>query len=271
MFKLLVILPFVASLAGTAVAAPIGTDFSLVARKASKLAAATGPTPCTDTDQSAAAFGGGEDPDENLPQCSDVTNPFSCTNIQAVATAFNLPLCSEAGTAAGNAAVAAASASAASKASAAAAAAATAPPTPCTDTDQSAAAFGGDGEDPDVNLPQCGDVANPFSCTNIQAVATDFNLPLCSEAGTAAGTAAVAAASASAASKASAAAAAAATAAPTPCTDTDQSAAAFGGDGEDPDVNLPQCSDVANPFSCTNIQAVATDFKLPLCSEAGAA
>ncbi|KAJ6503886.1 hypothetical protein C8R45DRAFT_1091653 [Mycena sanguinolenta] len=105
-FKLLAILPFVvASLLGTAVAAPIGADVSLMARKGHHKAAApaagsqadaasSGATPCTNTDQSAAGFGGGDDPDANLPLCSTVANPFSCTNIQAVATDFNLPLAS---------------------------------------------------------------------------------------------------------------------------------------------------------------------------------
>ncbi|KAF7343866.1 hypothetical protein MSAN_01967900 [Mycena sanguinolenta] len=189
-FTLLAISPFVvASLLGTAAAAPVGADLSIMARKGhhtaavpaagSQVAAASSgtPTPCTNTDQSAAAFGGGDDPDENLPLCSTVANPFSCTNIQAVATDFNLPLCSQAGEASSTAIAASAPAPAAPPA------AANGSPIPCTNTDQSAAAFGG-GEDPDENLPLCSTVANPFSCTNIQAVATDFNLPLCSEAGT---------------------------------------------------------------------------------------
>ncbi|KAJ7513151.1 hypothetical protein B0H11DRAFT_18287 [Mycena galericulata] len=269
-FKHLAILPFVASLAGIAIAAPIDANLSLAARKHSQVAAAAAPatgtqaaaatggsTPCTDTDQSAAAFGGGPDPDEDLPLCSDVASPFSCTNIQAVATDFNLPLCSTVGSTAATAA--AATASAAPAASTQAAATGT---TPCTDIDQSAAAFGG-GPDPDEDLPQCSDVASPFTCTNIQAVATDFNLPLCSTVGSTAGTAAAAAAAAAPAASTQAAAATGTT----PCTDSDQSAAAFGG-GPDPDEDLPQCSDVASPFSCTNIQAVATDFNLPLCSTA---
>ncbi|KAJ7657593.1 hypothetical protein B0H17DRAFT_1337829 [Mycena rosella] len=189
-FKHLAILPFIASLAGTALAAPIAADFSSVARKfrhpgaaaaatapgTQAAAAATGATPCTNTDQSAAAFGGGNDPDEDLPLCSTVASPFECTNIQAVATDFNLPLCSTVGSTAATAAAAIASAAPAASTQAAAATGAT----PCTNTDQSAAAFGGN--DPDEDLPLCSTAASPFECTNIQAVATDFNLPLCSTA-----------------------------------------------------------------------------------------
>ncbi|KAJ7862353.1 hypothetical protein B0H14DRAFT_2575430 [Mycena olivaceomarginata] len=76
MFKLLVILPFVASLAGTTVAAPIGGDVSLLAQKSrNKAAAAPAATTqatasgnlvaCTNIDQSAAAFSG-DGPDLNL-------------------------------------------------------------------------------------------------------------------------------------------------------------------------------------------------------------
>ncbi|KAJ7657578.1 hypothetical protein B0H17DRAFT_1145816 [Mycena rosella] len=108
-FKHLAILPDVASLAGTVIAAPIAADLSLVAGKfrhqgsaaaapatgTQAAAAVTGGTLCTNTDQSAATFGG-NDPDENLPLCSTVASPFECTNIQAVATDFNLPICSTA-------------------------------------------------------------------------------------------------------------------------------------------------------------------------------
>ncbi|KAJ7737448.1 hypothetical protein DFH07DRAFT_842208 [Mycena maculata] len=260
-FKHLAILSFITSLAGTAIAAPIAPDLSLVAHKFRRqgtaaaapgtgtqaAAASTGGTPCTNFDQSAAAFSG-NDPDEDLPQCSTVADPLPCTNIQAVATDFNVALCSTVNSAPATATTAATQAADSTGS------------TPCTNTDQSAAAFGGN--DPDEDLPLCSTVASPFECTNIQAVATDFNLPLCSTVGSTAATAAAATTSAALAASTQA----AATTGTTPCTNTDQSAAAFS--GNDPDEDLPLCSTVASPFECTNIQAVATAFNLPLCSTA---
>jgi len=254
-FKLLVLLSCLASLAGNSFAAPIASDVSLVARKPT-LASAAAPstvTPCSPTDQEAAAFGGATDADTNLISCSDLSaNGFPCTNIADVATQQNLPLCSTADSPAAIASVAAAAA--------AASASAAAHPTPCSPTDQEAAAFGG-ATDADTDLISCSDLsANGFPCTNIADVATQQNLPLCSTADSPAAIASVAAAAA--------AASASAAAHPTACSPTDQEAAGFGG-ATDADTNLISCSDLsANGFPCTNIADVAAQQNLPLCSTA---
>ncbi|KAK7007515.1 hypothetical protein R3P38DRAFT_3211846 [Favolaschia claudopus] len=140
MFKFLIILPFIVSLAGSAVGAPIDANGLAVRRFRNKgqgqgattnagaqgaavpsaaavpAAAAAAPagaapagaapaagaatsgapagsTECTDTDQSAAGFGG-ESPDGVLPPCRNVDVPFPCTNIQAVQNAFGTSACS---------------------------------------------------------------------------------------------------------------------------------------------------------------------------------
>ncbi|KAJ7866095.1 hypothetical protein B0H14DRAFT_2733581 [Mycena olivaceomarginata] len=144
MFKLLFLLPLVASLTGTVLAAPISADVPPAARQfrhnkgaapagaavpagaaapsgatvpagatgagapagaaapasagAPATAAATNGTPCTNTDQSVASFGG-PSPDEGLPQCSSVAVPFECTNSQTIADAFKAPFCNGAPTA----------------------------------------------------------------------------------------------------------------------------------------------------------------------------
>ncbi|KAF7342468.1 hypothetical protein MVEN_01836300 [Mycena venus] len=280
MFKLLSVLPFVASLAGTVIAAPIGSDISsLLARKNRNQVVAAAPAagaagtlaPCTPIDQSAAAFSG-NGPDLNLQDCRFVDAPdvpFPCTNGQAVADAFNLPFCNTVNTPAATAEIAAAAAS--SSAASAAAAQATGNLVPCTNTDQSAAAFSGN--DPDENLIPCSFVDAPdvpFECTNIDAVTKAFGTPPCNTVNTPAASAAVAAAAAS--SSAASAAAAQATGKTVQCTNADQSAAAFS--GNDPDENLTPCSFVNAPdvpFECTNIPAVTKAFGTPPCSSAPAA
>ncbi|KAJ7722806.1 hypothetical protein B0H16DRAFT_1788458 [Mycena metata] len=171
-FKLLALLSCLVSLAGNSFAAPISSDVSVVARTPTpaSAAAASAITPCSPTDQEAAAFGGATDADTNLISCSDLrANGFPCTNIADVATQQNLPLCSTADSPAAIASVAAAAA--------AASASAAAHPTPAK-----AAAFGG-ATDADTDLISCSDLsANGFPCTNIADVATQQNLPLCSTA-----------------------------------------------------------------------------------------
>ncbi|KAJ6537063.1 hypothetical protein B0H19DRAFT_1270728 [Mycena capillaripes] len=195
MFKLLAILPFVNFLAGTVVAAPVFSDMSLEARKSRKqAAAATGGkiVPCTKvTDFSVADFGGGTSPDEALTLCSLVDAPdvgVECTNIQAVADAFNLPLvslkyCERWSFCSPPAAVPIATGETVPAAVATPAAAATGgkivPVVPSV-TDFSVADFGG-GTSPDEALTLCSLVDAPdvgVECTNIQAVADAFNLPL---------------------------------------------------------------------------------------------
>ncbi|KAJ7207203.1 hypothetical protein GGX14DRAFT_396613 [Mycena pura] len=159
LFKLVALFSVFVSLAGIVVSTPLPVNLTSRRHGHNGSAPAPGSTgnvaaasaapanvvPCTNTDQSAAAFSDPDEPDVNLPTCSDIAPPsvaFPCTNIDAVATAFNVPL--------------------------------------CTNTDQSAAAFS-DPDEPDVNLPSCSDIAPPsvaFPCTNIDAVAAAFNLPL---------------------------------------------------------------------------------------------
>nr|GAT45771.1 predicted protein [Mycena chlorophos] len=265
MFKQSIFIYVAATLLGSAIAAPVPNEAGFIqasARKAS--ASAGGLVACTTTDQSAAAFGNPDEPDVNLPQCSDISPPqipFACTNIQAVANDFGTALCSTINTPSATAQAEAALTSTAP------AVAATGSLVPCTTTDQSAAAFGNPDE-PDVNLPQCSDISPPevpFSCTNIQAVADDFGTALCSTNNTASATSQAIAAAAAATSTATA---SASTGTLTACTTTDQSAAAFGNPDE-PDASLTPCDDLQAdqaPFPCTNIQAVANAFGTALCS-----
>ncbi|KAJ7795812.1 hypothetical protein B0H14DRAFT_3158378 [Mycena olivaceomarginata] len=247
MFKLLAILPLVTFLAGTVVAAPVFSDMhaSPASRAAVAASAAVpqcstltagGPAPppttgktvlCTNTDTSAADFGGGTSPDDYLTPCSivqapDVGNPGSvpfrfpmncrsilnlksqCTNDQGPCLRFQpaLQYRDRWGPA---------------------------PPPPtgktviCTNTDTSAADFGR-GSSPDDDLTPCSIVPAPdvgIPCTNDQALVSASN-PLCSTV-TAGGPA------------------------PPPPTD-------FGG-GSSPDDDLTPCSIVQAPdvgIPCTN-------------------
>ncbi|KAJ7657632.1 hypothetical protein DFH06DRAFT_1131413 [Mycena polygramma] len=292
MFKLFVLLPFIISFAGSTVSAPIVTE-ALALRKfqhkgqgvataapaaggqtagtsaaGAQTSAAAGATPCTNTDQSAAAFGGdGEDPDVDLPRCEDVATPFPCTNIQAVANAFGTALCSTVDTAAAPAASPATAPLTASP-TAAVVSPTAAPPavastgaapsavtsaepagsTECTNTDQSAAAFSGN--DPDEVLPRCEDVTSPFECTNIQAIVKAFGTAPCS--------ALLAAQQFPATLKGT-----------TQCTPFATLPVSF--NGPDPDADLPQasfwCADVASPAPCTNLVAVKDAFGTPSARE----
>ncbi|KAJ7764416.1 hypothetical protein B0H16DRAFT_445023 [Mycena metata] len=77
MFKLLTILPVLAALVATSVAAPVGTQTTT--------ADAAQSTPCT------AGDGAAEDAD--LPLCKDVANGFGCTNVAFFNSCFGTPPC----------------------------------------------------------------------------------------------------------------------------------------------------------------------------------
>ncbi|KAK7042851.1 hypothetical protein R3P38DRAFT_326644 [Favolaschia claudopus] len=193
MFKFLIILPFIVSLAGSAVGAPIDANGLAVRRfrnkgqgqaatanagaqgaavpgaaavpaaaapggvtAAATSAAPAGSTECTETDQSANGFGG-ESPDGVLPPCGNVDVPFPCTNIQAVQNAFGTSACS--------ALLAVQRFPNTLKGT-----------TECTPFDAPPpGSFKGANE----GLPKCADVADPAPCTTISAVSTEMDVSRC--------------------------------------------------------------------------------------------